>query len=169
MRLRKNFYLLSSLIFSMTALYTSNANAQCFNEAGKTYKIDPDYLRAIAWQESRFKANAININKDKSKDLGLMQINSNNFPMLRKVFPHLNEKNLLKYPCFNVYVGGYILRKNFDMYGTKWISVGMYNAGMKNKEQTIKNRYNYAKKINKHYNDIKSGRLSLPNLPILEK
>lgn len=34
----------------------------CFDLAGRDYKIDPDLLRAISWQESRYRVNAIGIN-----------------------------------------------------------------------------------------------------------
>ncbi|HBP8823011.1 TPA: lytic transglycosylase, partial [Escherichia coli] len=34
----------------------------CFDLAGRDYKIDPDLLRAISWKESRYRVNAIGIN-----------------------------------------------------------------------------------------------------------
>ena len=36
--------------------------ADCFDLAGRDYKIDPDLLRAISWKESRYRVNAIGIN-----------------------------------------------------------------------------------------------------------
>ena len=86
------------------------SNAQCFEKVGRFYNFDPDYLRAIAWKESRFNTSAIGNNNDGSRDIGIMQINTSNIPRLRAVFPNINIKNLLKYPCFNISVGGYILK-----------------------------------------------------------
>lgn len=135
------------------------SHADCFTKVGKQYRLDPDYLRAIAWQESRFNPKAIGNNSDGSKDIGIMQINTSNIDWLRKKFPQISIKNLLANPCFNIHVGGYVLNENFKLYGRKWIAVGAYNAGGKNKPNTIRNRYNYARKINAHYNDIKQGKL----------
>lgn len=133
------------------------AKADCFDNAGQYYRIDPDYLRAIAWQESRFKTNAVNKNYDGSLDIGIMQINTKTLNSIKKEYPSLTKERLLNEPCLNIFVGSMLLKRNFDMYGRKWISVGMYNAGMRNKDHIIKNRYNYASKIFSHYNNIKEG------------
>ncbi|ENT2754308.1 lytic transglycosylase, partial [Escherichia coli] len=37
-------------------------SSDCFELAGRDYKIDPDLLRAISWHESRNRVNAIGIN-----------------------------------------------------------------------------------------------------------
>ncbi|PRD13667.1 hypothetical protein CQW29_20725 [Pantoea coffeiphila] len=60
-----------------TGLNISKSLADCFNQAGQWYSIDPDYLRAIAWQESRYNPKAINYNRDAkgkitSADYGIM-------------------------------------------------------------------------------------------------
>lgn len=140
------------------------SQAQCFDKVGKFYNFDPDYLRAIAWKESRFNSNAIGKNNDGSMDIGIMQINTSNIQNLRNVFPAISVKNLLKYPCFNISVGGYILNENFKRYGRKWLAVGVYNAGSKNNGKRIVIRYNYAKDVNKYYNQIKNRSLILPRV-----
>lgn len=140
------------------------SNAQCFEKVGRFYNFDPDYLRAIAWKESRFKPSAIGKNNDGSRDIGIMQINTSNIPRLKAVFPDISIKNLLKYPCFNISVGGYILNENFKQYGRKWLAVGVYNAGNKNNEKRVKIRYNYAKEVNLYYNQIKRKQLVLPKV-----
>ena len=38
----------------LLAIMSNYALADCFDRAGSYYSIDPDYLRAISWQESRF-------------------------------------------------------------------------------------------------------------------
>ncbi|WP_158087355.1 hypothetical protein [Pantoea rwandensis] len=37
----------------VTGIISTGVKADCFIKAGEWYSIDPDYLRAIAWQESR--------------------------------------------------------------------------------------------------------------------
>ena len=103
-------------------------------------------------------------NNDGSMDIGIMQINTSNIQGLRNVFPAISVKNLLKYPCFNISVGGYILNENFKRYGRKWLAVGVYNAGSKNNGKRIVIRYNYAKDVNKYYNQIKNRSLILPRV-----
>ncbi|MCT8756544.1 lytic transglycosylase domain-containing protein [Glaesserella parasuis] len=155
------------LRISLTILLLSltyNANAECFNQVGKIYQIDPDYLRAIAYKESKFNTKAIGINNDGSRDIGIMQINTNNLDGLRQKFPKISIRNLLNNPCFNIHVGGYILNENFKLYGRKWIAVGAYNAGGKNNPKRVKIRYQYALDVNHNYNAIKSGKVRLPSI-----
>lgn len=142
------------------------ANAECFNAVAKKYNYDPDYLRAIAKKESSYNARAIGYNKDGSRDIGLMQINTSNFAWLKRRFPTLSSKKLLTDPCFNIQVGGYVLNENFKTYGRKWLAVGAYNAGGKNNPKRVKIRYQYAKKVNEYYNDIKRGKLKPPYVKI---
>lgn len=151
------------LLLSLVSI-TLSLNAKCFDEVGLFYKINPDYLRAIAYKESKYKYRAIGKNNDGSLDVGIMQINSNNFQWLKKSFPQISMKKLLNDPCFNIYVGGYILNENFKQYGRKWVAVGAYNAGGKNTPKRVKIRYQYALDVNHNYNAIKSGRLRLPSV-----
>ena len=137
------------------------ANADCFDMVGMKYRFDPDYLRAIAMKESTFNHKAIGYNNDGSKDIGLMQINTNNLAWLRKTFPTISIQRLINDPCFNIHVGGYILNENFKLYGRRWVAVGAYNAGGKNNLNRIKIRYKYAKKVAEHYKNIKQGRLKV--------
>lgn len=137
------------------------ANADCFDVVGMKYRFDPDYLRAIAMKESTFNHKAIGYNNDGSKDIGLMQINTNNLAWLRKTFPTISIQRLINDPCFNIHVGGYILNENFKLYGRRWVAVGAYNAGGKNNLNRVKIRYKYAKKVAEHYKNIKQGRLNV--------
>lgn len=56
----------------------------CFDLAGRDYKIDPDLLRAISWQESRYRVNAIGINPVTGYGSGLMQVDSQHFNELAR-------------------------------------------------------------------------------------
>jgi len=46
-----------------------------FERAGAEHAIDPNLLRGFARVESSFKADAVNVNANGTRDLGLMQIN----------------------------------------------------------------------------------------------
>lgn len=72
--------------------------ADCFDSAGSYYQIDPDYLRAIAWQESNFNPHAKNKNKDDSFNVGVMQINSKTFNTIKNEYPILSVNNLINHP-----------------------------------------------------------------------
>ncbi|MGK3125880.1 lytic transglycosylase domain-containing protein [Candidatus Pantoea formicae] len=153
----------------VAGIISTGVKADCFNKAGEWYSIDPDYLRAIAWQESRYNPAAVNTNitkdgKPGSSDYGIMQINTVTMRGLQKEYPGLSKEKLLSDPCLNIYIGAMLLRRNFNQYGTTWLAVGMYNAGMKNIPVTVKNRYNYAMLIDGHYKSIKAGKI--PRVPV---
>lgn len=63
---------------------SANARADCFDEAAKYQQVNPLILRAIAWQESRNRPEALNKNTNGSVDYGLMQINSIHLPTLSR-------------------------------------------------------------------------------------
>lgn len=155
------FRLAQALVITLT--FIKAASADCFDKAGSYYRIDPDYLRAISWQESRFRNTAIN-NKSAggSSDYCMMQINSKTLSNLQKEYPQLTKQKLMQSPCLCIHIGAMILRRNFNTYGPGWLAVGMYNAGMSNKDTTIQNRYNYAMLIDKHYKAIKNGTITRP-------
>ncbi|WON75514.1 lytic transglycosylase domain-containing protein [Serratia sp. UGAL515B_01] len=138
--------------------------ADCFDRAGLYYNIDPDYLRSIAYRESSFNPLATNKNKNKNGDVlsidyGIMQINSKTLNSFRIEYPQLTVERLISEPCLNIHVGAMVLRRNFNAYGTNWLAVGMYNAGVKNRDETISARHNYAKSIYFIYKKIKSGNI----------
>ncbi len=56
----------------------------CFDLAGRDYKINPDLLRAISWKESRYRVNAIGINPVTGYGSGLMQVDSQHFNELAR-------------------------------------------------------------------------------------
>lgn len=153
----KRFLLLGTLISSIS-------NASCFDTVGSKYRLDPDYLRAIAFKESKYKPQSIGKNKDGTIDIGMMQINSSNIDWLRRAFPDISIRKLLVDTCYNIHVGGYVLNENFKIYGRRWVAVGDYNAGGKNNPKRIKIRYNYAREVNNYYNQIKKGTLRLPRV-----
>lgn len=148
--------MLRKCLLIMAILYFRSVHAgDCFELAGRDYRIDPDLLRAIAWHESRYNPAAIGISPDRSIDVGLMQINSQHFDRLSKV--GITKEHLLNYPCMNIYTGAYFLSKAISRWGYNWKSVGAYNAGFRDSQQQSLRRYNYAREIEKAYLQIKSA------------
>ncbi|WP_434668354.1 lytic transglycosylase domain-containing protein [Paraburkholderia sp. A3BS-1L] len=99
--------------------------ADCIDDAAAYQHISPRLVRAIAQQESGFRANAINVNANGSEDLGLMQINSSWLPKLSRF--GIRREHLFD-ACVNAYVGTWILASNFRQFGPTWKAVGAYNA-----------------------------------------
>ncbi|ODV41556.1 lytic transglycosylase [Cupriavidus sp. UYMMa02A] len=114
------------------------ARANCLNDAATFHRVDPVLLQSIAQHESGMKADALNVNKDGSQDIGLMQINSIH---LRRLARYGITRDQLFDPCVNAYVGAWILRENIDRLGPTWKAVGAYNAASPDKQ------YAYVKRI----------------------
>lgn len=67
------------LLIGLLTLSSHVIAQDCFEQAGRDYKIDPDLLRAISWHESRSRVNAIGSNPVTGYGSGLMQIDSQHF------------------------------------------------------------------------------------------
>jgi len=110
-----------SVISYLHFLIGDSAVADALIVAADRYKVDPALVVAVAWQESRFRANAYGTNHNKSVDRGLMQLNSSTF------------KTLSADDFFNPYInadyGTSYLRKTLDMSGNIVTALAMYNAG----------------------------------------
>lgn len=121
--------------------FTFNAESlnQCFIQAGEYYQIHPHLLWGIAKVESNFNPYALNKNKNGTYDIGLMQINSSWIPVLKNY--GLKNVSWLWDPCYNIYVGAWILSQCIQKLGYTWEAVGCYNATSSYK------RVKYSKKI----------------------
>jgi len=107
---------------------------------------------AIAKTESGFNSRATNVNKNGTKDIGLMQINSAHLETLAKY--NITEQVLYDNPCANVNVGAWILAKSIAHHGNNWRAVGSYNTGIKGAESK---RAIYANKVEKNLKKITHG------------
>ncbi|MCS3434218.1 transglycosylase SLT domain-containing protein [Klebsiella sp. BIGb0407] len=134
----------------------------CFDLAGRDYQIDSDLLRAISWNESRFKQSAVGKNTDNSIDVGLMQINSQHFSTLQSL--GISKEHLTQDACMNIYTGAFILSQAFHKWGVSWQSVGAYNAGFRLSEKQANRRFLYAEKIEATYKAIKEEKKKKQNL-----
>lgn len=147
-------------IFCISLLMISHMGnaADCFDLAGRDYRIDPDLLRAIAWHESGFNPAATGRNSDASIDVGVMQINSQHFSQLNSV--GITKDHLYTDPCMNIYTGAYFLALAFKRWGVSWQAVGAYNAGFRQSERQSLRRFQYARKIEQIYSAIKRSQRS---------
>jgi soluble lytic murein transglycosylase-like protein len=101
------------------------ARADCFDEAAQYQKVNPLILRAIAWQESHNRPDALHKNANGSTDYGVMQINSVHLPALAQY--GISSGTLME-PCKNVYVAAWHLRQKMNKYGNTWQAVGAYHS-----------------------------------------
>lgn len=108
------------------------AASHCFEHAAQRYGVPTVLLQAIAHQESGGRATAINVNRNGSRDIGLMQINSG---WLRTLARHgIYERDLYD-PCVNTLVGAWILANNFARHGYTTQGLGAYNAASPDKRE----------------------------------
>jgi soluble lytic murein transglycosylase-like protein len=103
----------------------ARASDLCFDQAGQRYGVSPLILQAIAQHESRMNPRALHRNRNGSRDIGLMQINSSWLGFLARY--HISEADLFD-PCTNIHVAAWILGSNFQRMGVSWEAIGAYNA-----------------------------------------
>lgn len=97
----------------------------CWDDAAQRYQVSSALLYAIARTESGLNPQAVGRNRNGSRDIGLMQINSTWLP---KLATHgIHERDLFE-PCTNIHVGAWILADNVSRLGYTWEAVGAYNA-----------------------------------------
>ena len=106
-------------------LMGTHTYSHCFKEASQRYNVPQSLLVAIAKHESGGRTTAINQNRNGTRDIGLMQINSAWLPMLAR--HGLMEQDLFD-PCVNVLVAAWILSHNFARLGYTTQGLGAYNA-----------------------------------------
>ena len=97
----------------------------CWEDAATRYRVNASLLHAIARTESGVDPAAIGRNRNGSRDIGLMQINSTWLDTLAR--HGIAEQDLFD-PCTNIHVGAWILAHNFHRHGYTWEAVGAYNA-----------------------------------------
>lgn len=115
----------SAAVAAALALASSLARADCFDDAAAYQHVNPLILRAIAWQESRNRPDALHKNANGSTDYGLMQINSIHLPTLATY--GISHETLM-HPCKNVFIAAWHLRRQMDKYGNTWTAVGAYHS-----------------------------------------
>lgn len=136
---------------------SNRALAYCWEEVATRYDLEPELLQAIAAVESGYRAQAMNhTNRNGTRDIGLMQINSIHLPRLLK--QGITEERLLNEPCLSVEVGASILAEFIQRFGYNWTAVGSYNVGPGAGPQREALRLRYAEKIWVRYEALVSQR-----------
>lgn len=127
------------LLVLLSSIGTS-AIAECYENAGRRFDINPKLLKAICFTESALDPQAINSgNGDGSVDYGLCQINSWWLPKLEPF--GITKDTLLNNPCENALVSAWILAGNFAITSDGWKAVGAYNAGWKEEAESSRQKY----------------------------
>lgn len=117
----------------------------CWVAAGQRHGIDPWLLYAIGYVESRHNPSSISPpNTNGSRDLGLMQINSNWLPTLRQ---YGIPREVLFNACASTYIGAWIMAKNIRRYGYSWQAIAAYNVGTLDTPRRRQIGYGYARKV----------------------
>ncbi len=107
----------------------------CLIRAAQHFQVPMRLLQAIAQVESGGNPRAVNrANRNGSRDVGLMQINSSWLPTLARW--NIREDDLFD-PCISAHVGAWILADNLARLGPVWRAVGAYNA----RSPTLQLRY----------------------------
>ncbi|EMY3602398.1 lytic transglycosylase domain-containing protein [Klebsiella aerogenes] len=114
-----------ALIISLPPITTA-MSADCITDAAQCFQINPLVIKAIIWQESRNQQQTININKNKTVDIGVMQINTVHFKSLKA--HGIDEELLRENSCANVFSGTWILKKSIERYGYTWTGIGNYHS-----------------------------------------
>ena len=115
-----------SLALALAALLASApAAADCIDDAARYQGVHPHVLRAIAYHESRMKPETVNHNKNRTRDIGLMGINTVHGGELSRY--GIGPDRLFD-PCVNAYVGAWLLRRKVDKYGATWKAVAAYHS-----------------------------------------
>lgn len=141
------------LFLLLFVAFCVDADAFCFEDAGKRYNVSPYLLWHIAKVESGMNPRAVNYNyvQDKktgrervaSIDYGLMQVNSQH----REKMPKEVWDRVRTDACWNVQAGAWVLAHCIHKYGYTWEAVGCYNAGTRKNEIQDARRDKYARKV----------------------
>ena len=123
---------IKNLFFSTLTLYCSLSpfatakNVDCITEAAQCFQINPLIIKAIIWSESKNQPQVVNRNKNRTIDVGIMQINTIHFSQLKEL--GIDEVLLRNNSCANVFSGAWILKQNIERYGYSWDSIGNYHS-----------------------------------------
>ncbi|HBA6946221.1 TPA: lytic transglycosylase domain-containing protein, partial [Escherichia coli] len=134
----------------MYVLFVVEHVYECLIDASAANQVSPEIVTSIISVEGG-RHGASNSNKNKTQDLGIMQINTGAWlPLISHTFFLSDDNaayNALKYDdCFNIQVGVWIL--SYSIYlegGSVWDGVGRYHSGTQNLKE------NYVKKVKERY------------------
>lgn len=146
------------VIILLASVLPFQASADCYDLAGRDYKIEPDLLRAVSFRESSWRDNSLNYVSPDSYAIGRMQIHSQNFNHLSQF--GITPEHLKSDVCMNIYTGAYYLAIAFKRWGYSWRAVGAYNAGFKDDPEQEAKRLKYSEEVKQIYERIKQNKKS---------
>jgi len=120
---------------------------RCIIKSALYYDINPHLIKAVAKVEAG-KPGTISKNKNGTYDLGVMQLNTTNFKLLKKNFAQVELSDIIYSPCINIALGTWFLKKQIDNANDYWTGVGNYHS----KTQKYHNRY--LKKVIREYQKL---------------
>lgn len=135
-------------------MLSPGVGATCWRQAERHFGIEARLLQAIAVTESNMNPRATGINRNGSRDMGLMQINSMHLPRLKRL--GIDEQLLYDNSCVSVMVGASVLADMMKIYGYSWEAVGAYNAGTGAERREL--RLRYARRVWKQYNKLTASK-----------
>lgn len=115
------------LFIVITHMAFAGTLSECFFTAGKKYNISPVILRCIAKTESDLNTHAIHKNSNHTYDVGIMQINS----FWKDIIGEGRWKYTVRNPCYNIFVGAWVLVNCIQKFGYNWQAVSCYHTGGK--------------------------------------
>lgn len=99
----------------------------CIEQAVNTYQIPKLILLSVMANEGGVPGKT-SLNRNGSRDMGPMQINTSWLPTLKK--NGITEHEVINNGCLNVFIGAAILKKHAnELGGNWWNAVGAYHAG----------------------------------------
>ena len=140
--MRRSRGVMQAVLAGSTLLILAAAPARaCWDEAANRYAVSSALLYAIARVESGLNPTAVAWNRNGTRDIGLMQINSTWLPTLARY--GVTERDLLE-PCTSIHIGAWILAGNIARLGYTWEAVGAYNAANPSLRRA------YVRKVRRH-------------------
>lgn len=117
-------HILVGIILTIASLSASSFDS-IFERAGKDFGIEAALLKRIATIESSMNPRAVNLNKNGTVDIGLMQINTIHLRRLSKIGV---TKESLKDPEVNIYVAALLLSSHIRKRGYNLDAIGCYHS-----------------------------------------
>lgn len=117
---------LRAAAIAVAALAAMPSRADCIDDAAARQRVNAQVLRAIGWQESRLRPEAIGHNANGSIDVGAFQINSIHWPTLARWGI---AREALADGCVSADVAAWHYRRQVDTLGNTWAAVGAYHSG----------------------------------------
>ena len=104
---------------------SASAHADCIDDAAARHQVNALVLRAIGWQESHLRPDALGHNANGSIDVGAFQINSIHLTELGR---YGIDRAALLDGCVSAEVAAWHYRRQIDQHGNNWRAVGAYHS-----------------------------------------